>query len=106
LKAGTTFPLTQNLPDGDPKKVSRVDCCGLLKKDALTHTLNGTWPRKRLDLKTGKYEADSDKEPYTGVIVGARAMKRQPVQRTLFLPPRQEQPLGRGRAAAGVLEPI
>src|SRR5437868_14346960 len=30
LKAGTTFPLTQNLPDGDPRKVSRQDCCGLL----------------------------------------------------------------------------
>src|SRR5216684_1882642 len=60
LADGTTFPATQNLPDGDPKKVSRVDCCGLLKKDALTHTLNGTWPRKRLNLKTGRYEIDSD----------------------------------------------
>src|SRR4026207_663033 len=34
LKAGRTFPGTQNLPEGDPNKVSRQDCCGLLKKDA------------------------------------------------------------------------
>src|SRR5438552_10770771 len=62
LKAGTTFPLTQNLPEGDPRKVSRLDCCGLLKKDALAHTLNGTWHRKRLNLKTGRYEVDPDRE--------------------------------------------
>src|ERR1035438_8920742 len=29
LKAGKTFPSTQHLPDGDPNKVSRLDCCGL-----------------------------------------------------------------------------
>src|SRR5438309_9515076 len=60
LKAGKTFPATQNLLDGDPNKISRVDCCGLLKKDALTHTLNGTWPRKRLNLETGQFEIDPD----------------------------------------------
>src|ERR1700687_5866067 len=27
LKAKTTFPDTQHLPEGDPKKVSRFDCC-------------------------------------------------------------------------------
>src|ERR1700710_2731948 len=31
LKAGRTFPATLNLPEGDPNKVSRLDCCGLLK---------------------------------------------------------------------------
>src|SRR3982750_3084607 len=36
LKAGTTFPLTQHLPEGDPKKISRLDCCGMLKREALT----------------------------------------------------------------------
>src|SRR5260221_14545461 len=25
LKAGTTFPLTQDLPEGDPRKISRLD---------------------------------------------------------------------------------
>src|SRR6201988_3264242 len=28
LKAGRTFPATQSLPDGDPNKVSRLECCG------------------------------------------------------------------------------
>src|SRR5713226_8528958 len=39
LKAKTTFPDTEKLPEGDPKKVSRFDCCGLLKREALTNTL-------------------------------------------------------------------
>jgi sulfate adenylyltransferase subunit 2 len=73
LKAATTFPATQSLPEGHPEKISRLQCCGFLKKDALTHTLNGTWARKVLNLKTGAYENDSDTEPYHGVIVGARA---------------------------------
>jgi sulfate adenylyltransferase subunit 2 len=93
LKAGTTFPLTQNLPDGDPKKISRVDCCGLLKKDALTHTLNGTWPRKRLNLKTGNYEADADKEAYTGVIVGARADEEGSRSKERYFSPRDKNNL-------------
>ena len=47
LDRGETFP------DG---KTTRVECCRLLKTEALTHTLDGTWPRYRLNLKTGKYE--------------------------------------------------
>src|SRR5688572_5687818 len=27
LAAGRTFPNTQNLPEGDPNKVSRLECC-------------------------------------------------------------------------------
>ena len=57
-------------PDG---KCSRVECCRRLKTEALTHTLDGTWPRYRLNLQTGKYERDTNTDAYTGVIVGARA---------------------------------
>ena len=57
-------------PDG---KVGRVECCRLLKTEALTHTLNGTWPRYRLNLVTGEYELDTNTDAYTGVIVGARS---------------------------------
>jgi hypothetical protein len=39
IKAGRTFPATQHLPEGHPDKVSRLECCGLLKKDALANTL-------------------------------------------------------------------
>src|SRR5262245_32775404 len=53
LAEKTTFPDTQHLPDGDPKKVSRVECCGMLKTAALRGTLSGTLERKRLNLDTG-----------------------------------------------------
>jgi len=73
LAAKQTFPDTQHLPDGHLDKISRVQCCGQLKSGALRGTLHGTLPRERLNLKTGQYEPDPDKDAYTGVIVGARA---------------------------------
>src|SRR3989338_4957706 len=57
-------------PDG---AIDRIACCKLLKTEALKHTLAGTWPRYRLNHSTKKYEVDANTEPYTGVIVGARA---------------------------------
>src|SRR5439155_12386066 len=57
----------------EEQAAARTACCGRLKSDALKGTLQGTRPRRRLNLKTGQYELDSDREPYTGVIVGARA---------------------------------
>lgn len=90
LKAGKTFPNTQNLPDDHPDKVTRVDCCGMLKKDALTHTLNGTKPRKRLNLKTGQYEPDVDSLPYHGVIVGARADEEGSRSKERYFSPRDK----------------
>jgi len=64
LEKKTTFP------DG---AVSRVACCRLLKTQALAHTLDGTWPRYKLNLDTGGYEIDENREPFTGVIVGVRS---------------------------------
>jgi sulfate adenylyltransferase subunit 2 len=90
LKAGTTFPNTQHLPDGHPDKISRVMCCGFLKKDALTNTLNGNWPRKRLNLKTGQYERDPDNLPYHGVIVGARADEEGSRSKERYFSPRDK----------------
>lgn len=60
----------QTLPDGN---VNHLECCRLLKTDALRNTLNGKWPRYIFNHKKGKYEVDKNKEPFTGVIVGARA---------------------------------
>lgn len=57
-------------PDG---KVDRITCCKNLKSTALKHTLSGEWPRYRMDHKLKKYVVDTNKEPYTGVIVGVRA---------------------------------
>ena len=60
----------QTFPDG---AVSHIDCCRLLKTEALKKTLSGEWPRHQLNHTTGEYEADPDVQPYTGVIVGGRA---------------------------------
>ncbi len=64
LKNKTTFP------DG---KVDRIECCSLLKTQSLKQTLSGEGIRYRFNHTTNKYDVDQDREPYTGVIVGARA---------------------------------
>ncbi|MBI4651864.1 sulfate adenylyltransferase subunit 2 [Candidatus Desantisbacteria bacterium] len=64
LKNKLTFP------DG---KVDRITCCKNLKSTALKYTLSGEWPRYRMDHKLKEYVLDTNKEPYTGVIVGVRA---------------------------------
>ncbi len=46
-------------PDG---KTTRLQCCKNLKTDALVNTLNGTWPRFRLNHDTGKYMVDQNTE--------------------------------------------
>ena len=60
----------RTFPEG---AADRITCCRLLKTEALKHTLSGEWPRMRLDHASGRYEVDRNAEPYTGVIVGARA---------------------------------
>ncbi len=64
LSAKRTFP------DG---AVDRLTCCGLLKTEALTQTLNGKGRRMRFNHDTHQYEVELNPEPFTGVIVGARA---------------------------------
>ncbi len=54
-----------------PEK-GRLTCCSALKTEGLKHTLDGTWPRRAMN-RDGVYEDVLDGEPYTGVIVGARA---------------------------------
>jgi sulfate adenylyltransferase subunit 2 len=66
----TAIEEKQTFPDGS---CTRLQCCKLLKTDALVNTLNGSWPRYRLNHETGKYEPDPGREPFTGVIVGVRA---------------------------------
>ena len=64
LKAKLTFP------DGN---ATRIECCRYLQVETLQNTISGAWDRYRLNHETGKYEISSDREPYTGVIVGVRA---------------------------------
>ena len=77
----------ETFPDG---KCSRVECCRRLKTEALTHTLDGTWPRYRLNLQTGKYERDTNTDAYTGVIVGARADEEGSRSKERYFSPRDK----------------
>ena len=77
----------RTFPDG---AVDRITCCGLLKTEALKYTLSGEWPRQRLNLATGVYERDTSQEPYTGVIVGARADEEGSRSKERYFSPRTQ----------------
>ncbi len=79
LKEKRTFP------DGN---LDRISCCKALKTDALKNTLSGAWPRLRLNHNSGKYEVDRNTEPYTGVIVGARADEEGSRSKERYFSPR------------------
>ncbi len=81
LEAKRTFP------DG---AVDRITCCSLLKTQALKDTLSGVGVRKRLNLRTGQYEVDNNHEPFTGVIVGARADEEGSRSKERYFSPRTE----------------
>ena len=75
----------RTFPDG---AIDRISCCKALKSDALKNTLSGAWPRLRLNHKTGQYELDTNKEPYIGVIVGARADEEGSRSKERYFSPR------------------
>ncbi len=75
----------RTFPDG---AIDRIACCKALKSEALKNTLAGTWPRKRLNHKTGQYDLDTNIEPYTGVIVGARADEEGSRSKERYFSPR------------------
>jgi sulfate adenylyltransferase subunit 2 len=72
-------------PDG---KVTRLQCCKSLKTEAVINTLNGTWPRFRMNHDTCMYEVDKNTEPYTGVIVGVRADEEGSRSKERYFSPR------------------
>ena len=82
LKAKRTFP------DG---ALNRTECCKTLKTDALRNTLSGEWTRYRLDHKTKKYVRDTDREPFTGVIVGVRADEEGSRSKERYFSPRDKR---------------
>lgn len=82
LEAGQTFP------DG---AVDRINCCRLLKSEALKHTLNGTWPRYRFNHEADEYQVDKDAEAYTGVIVGVRSDEEGSRSKERYFSPRDRE---------------
>lgn len=77
----------QTFPDGN---VSRIECCQALKSEALKHTLSGEWPRWILNHETGKYDRVEGGEPFTGVIVGARADEEGSRSKERYFSPRDQ----------------
>ena len=78
----------ETFPDG---RTTRIQCCKNLKTEALTHTLNGDWPRYRLNHDTGEYELDRNTEPFTGVIVGVRADEEGSRSKERYFSPRDRE---------------
>lgn len=77
----------QTFPDGN---VSRLECCSSLKSEALKRTLSGEWPRWILDHATGQYVKHEGGEPFTGVIVGARADEEGSRSKERYFSPRDK----------------
>ncbi len=82
LKAKQTFP------DGN---VDRITCCRLLKTNALKDTLSGKGKRYIMNHKTGRYEVDTNTEPFTGVIVGARSDEEGSRSKERYFSPRDKE---------------
>jgi sulfate adenylyltransferase subunit 2 len=77
----------KTFPDG---AIDRLSCCKSLKSEALKHTLSGEWPRMRLNHETGEYEEEKNPEPFTGVIVGARADEEGSRSKERYFSPRDK----------------
>ena len=82
LKEKKTFP---------DKQATRLECCQALKTQALKYTLNGEWTRFRLNHKTGKYDEDPNREPYTGIIVGVRSDEEGSRSKERYFSPRDRE---------------
>lgn len=82
LGAGESFPAG---------RCDRITCCRKLKSEALRHTLSGEWTRLRMNHQTGRYEEDANREPFTGVIVGARADEEGSRSKERYFSPRDRR---------------
>lgn len=77
----------RTFPEG---KATRLECCQALKSEALKHTLSGEWPRWVLNHQTGQYDRTEGGEPFTGVIVGARADEEGSRSKERYFSPRDQ----------------
>jgi len=75
------------LADGMGPERGRLTCCGALKSEALRKTLSGEWPRMRMQ-PNGVYAEEKNGEPFTGVIVGARADEEGSRSKERYFSPR------------------
>jgi len=82
LKSKMTFP------DGS---CTRLECCRLLKTEALTATLSGTGPRYRMNHETGEYELEKNPAAFTGIIVGVRSDEEGSRSKERYFSPRDQR---------------
>lgn len=75
-------------PDG---AIDRIACCGLLKTEALRRTLTGEGKRLRYNHSKHAYEEELNPEPFTGVIVGARADEEGSRSKERYFSPRDKK---------------
>ncbi len=80
---------TEALAGGMNHTRGRLVCCSALKTDALKNTLDGTWPRRRMGAD-GEYHEELNGEPFTGVIVGARADEEGSRAKERYFSPRDK----------------
>ena len=91
FNARRTFPHTRDdLPEGHADRLGRKQCCTLLRTGGLKQTLDGSGPRYKLNTTTGAWERWSDKAPWTGVIVGARADEEGSRSKERYFSPRDK----------------
>ena len=86
-KNTTAVESKRTFPDG---ALSRIECCKALKTDALVNTLSGNWPRYQFSHENNCYIQEKEPEPFTGVIVGARADEEGSRSKERYFSPRDE----------------
>jgi sulfate adenylyltransferase subunit 2 len=63
----------EDFPEGDERRMTRRQCCSLLRTEALRQTIDGSGPRWVYSREAGGLVPHTDTAPWHGVIVGARA---------------------------------
>ncbi len=92
LSARRTFVHSrEDLPVGDTDRLTRKDCCTLLRTEALKSTLDGSEPRFRVDLDSGALVPYENRDPWDGVIVGARADEEGSRSKERYFSPRNSE---------------
>ncbi|QVK21860.1 sulfate adenylyltransferase subunit 2 [Mycoplasmatota bacterium] len=69
---------------------TRIECCQILKSEALKATLHGTGPRYRFNHETNEYDLEQNPEPFTGVIVGVRSDEEGSRSKERYFSPRDK----------------
>ncbi|XMB68125.1 sulfate adenylyltransferase subunit CysD [Mycoplasmatota bacterium zrk1] len=77
----------KTFPDGN---CTRIECCQILKSEALKATLHGTGPRYRFNHETNEYDLEQNPKPFTGVIVGVRSDEEGSRSKERYFSPRDK----------------